>query len=117
MNDDYLTLVFQQPLSDAARSLLESGDWSAASHSHAIQDRDRLSALCDKWNFECDEMREDNKRLEKLAHAIEGTKPPDCSTCANRGHVADQSQEMICDYCVWQERWRIDHYRKKSEAA
>lgn len=28
-------------------------------------ERDRLSELCDKWNTECDEMREDNKRLEE----------------------------------------------------
>ena len=27
-------------------------------------ERDRLSTLCDKWNTECDEMREDNKRLD-----------------------------------------------------
>jgi len=29
----------------------------------------RLSALCDKWNSECDEMREDNKRLAKELEA------------------------------------------------
>jgi len=31
---------------------------------YALAEVDRLSALADKWNFECDEMREDNKRLE-----------------------------------------------------
>lgn len=29
------------------------------------KERDRLSALADKWNLECDEMREDNKRMAK----------------------------------------------------
>mgnify|MGYP000635539656 CR=1 FL=1 len=28
-----------------------------------IKERDALSKLADKWNFECDELREDNKRL------------------------------------------------------
>lgn len=31
--------------------------------SEAADEIERLSALADKWNFECDEMREDNKRL------------------------------------------------------
>lgn len=34
------------------------------------KERDRLSGLCDKWNFECDEMREDNKRLANVADAL-----------------------------------------------
>lgn len=29
----------------------------------ALAENKRLSALCDKWNSECDELREDNKRL------------------------------------------------------
>ena len=31
----------------------------------------RLSALCDKWNSECDDMREDNKRLAAECAKIE----------------------------------------------
>ena len=38
------------------------------------KERDRLSGLCDKWNFECDEMREDNKRLANVADVSEITK-------------------------------------------
>ena len=33
-------------------------------------ERDRLSELCDKWNFECDDMREDNNRLANVADAL-----------------------------------------------
>lgn len=36
-------------------------------HESSLEDKDKviesLSALADKWNFECDELREDNKRL------------------------------------------------------
>lgn len=32
----------------------------------APPDYERMSALADKWNMECDEMREDNKRLAAL---------------------------------------------------
>lgn len=68
---DYLTLVFAQPISDDVRCILSSGDWRSASHSHAIRDRDRLSALCDKWNAECDAVREDNKRLASYAQSLD----------------------------------------------
>ena len=71
MSDDYLTLVFRQPISSEVQRVLASGEWSAASHSHAIHERDRYSALCDKWNAECDAMREDNKRLADVAQALE----------------------------------------------
>ena len=33
-------------------------------------ERDRLSELCDKWNFECDDMREDNNRLANVVDAL-----------------------------------------------
>ena len=71
MIDDYLTLVFTKPLKPVHQALIADGDWSAASHSHAINDRDHYSALCDKWNAECDAMREDNKRLASVAQAHE----------------------------------------------
>ena len=32
-------------------------------------ENERLSCLCDKWNSECDEFREDNKRLAALVEA------------------------------------------------
>ena len=34
----------------------------------------------------------------------------DCKTCANRGRIDGLSQEMHCEHCKWQERWRSDHY-------
>lgn len=33
--------------------------------------RNRLSELCDKWNLECDELREDNKRLAAELYELE----------------------------------------------
>jgi uncharacterized small protein (DUF1192 family) len=33
-------------------------------------ENERLSNLCDKWNFECDEYREDNKRLADEIEAL-----------------------------------------------
>jgi predicted transcriptional regulator len=59
-------------------------------------ENDRLSALADKWNSECDEMREDNKRLDAecaklrklledcqyaLEYSADMTKPEGLSGC------------------------------------
>jgi hypothetical protein len=38
---------------------------------------------------------------------------PDCKTCANRGRVDGLSQETHCEHCIYQEKWRTDHYRKE----
>lgn len=39
-----------------------------------VAEKNRLSTLADKWNFECDELREDNKRMaaenDKLTAAL-----------------------------------------------
>lgn len=37
-------------------------------------ENERLSGLCDKWNSECDEFREDNKRLAALVEAQQHTR-------------------------------------------
>ena len=37
---EYLTLVFKQPISPDVQALLNKGEWAAAAHSHAIWDRD-----------------------------------------------------------------------------
>ena len=34
------------------------------------KERDRLSELCDKWHFECDDMREANNHLANVADAL-----------------------------------------------
>ena len=72
MNDGYFTVVYKKPLSEnMRREMMADGDWSAASHSHAIRERDHYSALCDKWNAECDAVREDNKRLASYAQSLD----------------------------------------------
>jgi hypothetical protein len=45
----------------------------------------RLSALCDKWNFECDAMREDNKRLAEERYELQKVlwKTRDSMWCVN----------------------------------
>lgn len=40
----YLTLVFKQPISDDVRAVLERAEWTAASHSHVMHERDALEA-------------------------------------------------------------------------
>ena len=94
---------------------------------------ERLSALCDKWNSECDDMREDNKRLaneliEQQAHnavlreaidhacqqiAFYGDQPPQCLLDALASTPADSLKEyeqMKADA----EKWR-EHERKKQD--
>lgn len=40
LGKEYLTLVFTQPIAPDVQELLKKGEWVAASHSHAIWDRD-----------------------------------------------------------------------------
>ena len=49
-------------------------------------------------------------RIEALEKALAD---PDCKTCANRGRVDGLSQETHCDHCIYQEKWRTDHYRRE----
>ena len=42
---------------------------------------ERLSSLCDKWNTECDEMREDNKRLAGELEKAENLLAIDIHSC------------------------------------
>ena len=37
---------------------------------------------------------------------------PDCNTCANgRGRVNGLSQESFCSQCIYDERWKQNHYQ------
>ena len=48
----HLTLVFSQPISLAVRGILEGTEWTAASHTHAIWDRDKQEARAEKAEAE-----------------------------------------------------------------
>ena len=44
--------------------------------------------------------------------------PPDCRTCANRGHINGLSQETYCDSCMWYGAyWKKNHYSPMQEPA
>lgn len=43
----YLTIVYRITHPSQPKALLEQAEWSAASHSHAIHDRDRLEGQRD----------------------------------------------------------------------
>lgn len=55
-------------------------------------------------------LREENERLR--------ANPPDCRTCANRGHINGLSQETYCDSCMWYGAyWKKNNYRTMQEPA
>ena len=39
----------------------------------------------------------------------------DCTKCVNRGKVNGLSQESFCSSCIYQDKWRVDHFREKEE--
>jgi len=36
-----------------------------------------------------------------------------CETCDNKGRPNGLSQESFCKSCIWQETWRVSHYKRK----
>lgn len=56
MPETYLTIVYRVTHPKQPRALLEQAEWSAASHSHAIDERDRLQAKLDATNKACNEL-------------------------------------------------------------
>lgn len=48
--------------------------------------------------------------LDNLAWQDAQRERVDCSTCTNRGRIDGLSQETHCDHCIYQEKWRTDHY-------
>jgi hypothetical protein len=52
--------------------------------------------------------------LEEIFGMVWAQKP-NCKTCANHGRIDGLSQETHCEHCIYQEKWRTDHY-VRSEA-
>ena len=65
---------------------------------------ERLSALCDKWNFECDDMREDNKRLEAEIHHWKNNH----ETEVRRARVLKERTDMPIERVRAYEQWGKD---------
>ena len=52
----YLTIVYRITHPGQPRALLEQAEWSAASHTHAIQERDELQAKLAATEKACNEL-------------------------------------------------------------
>jgi len=67
---------------------------------------DLARSAADGMAMEIAELKERIRQLE-----AEQMQPPSCTTCANRGRVNGLSQEMYCDWCLWQgQGYRVSHY-------
>ena len=63
-------------------------------------------------------LREENERLRASPPQSLSSIPPDCRTCANRGHINGLSQETYCDSCMWYGAyWKKNNYRTMQEPA
>lgn len=68
MPETYLTIVYRVTHPKQPRALLEQAEWSAASHSHAIHERDQLQAERDRLQRQLDAT---NKACNELAIELE----------------------------------------------
>ena len=63
-------------------------------------------------------LREENERLKASPPQPLSPMPPDCRTCANRGHINGLSQEAYCDSCMWYgAHWKKNNYNQRPESA
>lgn len=63
-------------------------------------------------------LKEENERLTASPPQSPSSIPPDCRTCANRGHANGLSQETYCDSCMWYGAyWKRNHYNQMQEPA
>lgn len=74
----YLTIVYRITEPRQPRALLDQAEWSAASHTHAIQDRDRLHA---ELNDVQDQRRAAFRTIERLNDEL--------------GQVCEQRDELL----------------------
>jgi hypothetical protein len=61
---EYLTLVFEKPISPAVHAIFAAQEWVAASHYDVLQERDNYAR-------EVAELRAENKRLREVLTAEE----------------------------------------------
>lgn len=77
-----------------------------------------LSDIAREDRKEIVRLREENDRLKSNPPQSMSSIPPDCRTCANRGHTNSLSQETYCDSCVWYGAyWKKNHYSPMQEPA
>ena len=76
-NENFLTVVFRKPISEQAKAVLESADWSAASRGHAIHDRDAMSAKVEKLEIRIAELEAKNSELRDCAGNVQQESVPD----------------------------------------
>ena len=63
-------------------------------------------------------LREENERLRANPPQYLSSIPPDCRTCANRGHINGLSQETYCDSCMWYGAyWKKNNHNQRPESA
>ena len=80
--------------------------------------RETLIAIAKTLSAEVRRLREENERLKSTPPQSLSSIPPDCRTCANRGHTNGLSQETYCDGCVWYGAyWKKNHYNPIPEPA
>jgi ribosomal protein L32 len=76
--------------------LFAEAAWEAAS-AHMRDENTRLSELADKWNTECDELREDNKRLGAESAELKQTSLELCPKCGWSTYIPDG----VCVHCEY----------------
>lgn len=96
----YLTIVYRITEPRQPRALLEQSEWSAASHTHAIQERDRLiAALNDIQSQHREAFRKIERLHEELAQACEQRDELLAALCNALPYVEDvlaNKEQLAC---------------------
>lgn len=85
---EYLTLVFEKPISPAVRAIFAAQEWVAASHYDALQERDNYAR-------EVAELRAENKRLREELSKMRGGEPSDEEIDAIAASMPDGAGGML----------------------
>ena len=103
----YLTIVYRITEPRQPRALLDQAEWSAASHTHAIQERDRLHA---ELNDVQDQRREAFRAIERLNDELG-------QVCEQRGEYADAILAMLDreDNDCMPVGWSMDRVRELAQ--
>ena len=89
----YLTIVYRITEPKQPRALLEQAEWSAASHTHAIQERDRLIAALNDIQAQ---HREAFRKIERLHDEI--------------GRVSEQRDVLLAALKLLEEAYCANDY-------